>query len=83
MLPVLQGRIESQAAVLREAEKSHVRETEARKSACAAGNVAAIKTFLKKWPETKRVAAANGRINVIERVPRRIKVIKGVPRCES
>ena len=59
MLPVLQGRIESQAAV------------------------AAIKAFLKNWPETKRVTAASARINVIERVPRRIKVIRGVPRCES
>ena len=80
MLPVLQGRVQSQAAVLGDAEESHVRETEAWKSACAVRNVAAIEDLLRNWPETKRAAAASARINVIKRVPRRIKVIKGVPR---
>ena len=60
MLPVLQRRIESETAVLRETE-----------------------AFLKNRPETKRVTTASARINVIKRVPRRIKVIKGVPRCDS
>ena len=36
-----------------------------------------------KLRETKRVTAASARINVIERVPMRIKVIKSVPRCDS
>jgi hypothetical protein len=70
--------LERQAAAAREAQERQRRETDAWASASAAGNLAAIETFLKDWPESKHGNAARKRIKEIRGVPRRRWLLQGL-----
>src|SRR5262249_47167552 len=70
--------LERQAAVAREAEERQRRETEAWASASAAGNLAALETFLKDWPGSEHAGAARTRIKEIKGVPARRWLLQGL-----
>jgi hypothetical protein len=69
--------LERQAAAARESQERRRRETEAWASASAAGNLAAIETFLKDWPKGEHANAARMRINEFREVPRR-RLLQGL-----
>ena len=70
--------LEREALAAQELRERQRQETEALAAASAAGDVAALRSFLNDWPNSTHSKAARSRIKEIEGVPARRWLLQGV-----